>query len=303
MLLAIAVACDSKPQLPAAPAGSAVVAADARAVACADLPFEASTPLPEASGAAWLDVDGKPALLVVSDSGNRGKYAVVDAESGATLEQGALPLGDGGDDFEGIAARGGRFHVISSPGFVRSYTRVAGGFELADAPYPLGPIDIEDKGGGMGDKPPKGNGMVCGAKQTNCGRNYEGICLAPDGAAGRCVGFVASKADGHLYCLVDEAGKLVAKYPHSIRIARPGVVGDCAFSNDGKLYVGSNLFDASNVYRVDGWQAPEAATVTRVGALGVGFPETLAVRRDVFYRMSDTGVAPSLMRKLRCPAR
>ena len=43
--------------------------------------------------------------------------------------------------------------------------------------------------------------MVCGATATNCGRNYEGLCLAPAGAGGACVGFAASKADGHLYCV------------------------------------------------------------------------------------------------------
>jgi len=77
-------------------------------------------------------------------------------------------------------------------------------------------------------------------------------------------------------------------------------MADCAFSDDGKLYAGSNLFDLGNVYRVDGWQDPSTAKVTRLAAIGVGFPETLAVRGDVFYRMSDTGGAPSLMKKYRC---
>ena len=299
-------ACEAKPELPATQGSASAVPNEAAAIECTDIAFAISSPVPEASGAAWIDIDGKPALFVISDSGNKGKYAIVDADSGNTLEEGVLPLGDGGDDLEGIAARGGLYHVISSPGFVRSYKRADKSFELVDAPYPLGPIDIEDKGGGMGDKPPKGTGMVCGAKHVNCGRNYEGICLAPASAINdsvRCIGFAASKADGHLYCLIEDRGKLVVQYPQSIRIARPGVVGDCAFSDDGKLYVGSNLFDAGNVYRVDGWQDPNTAKVTTVGAIGIGFPETLAVRGDVFYRMSDTGVAPSMMRKVRCPAR
>lgn len=298
LVLGILVACEAKPELPASK-GSSVIPEEAAAAACTDMPFAMSSPVPEASGAAWLD-DGK-SLLVISDSGNQGKYAIVDADTGTTLEQGTLALGDGGDDLEGVATRGGLFHVISSPGFVRSYKRIDKGFELVDTPYALGPIDIEDKGGGMGDKPPKGTGMVCAAKNVNCGRNYEGICLAPaSGDGARCTGFAASKADGHLYCLIEDRGKLVVQYQASIRIARPGVVGDCAFSDDAKLYVGSNLFDAGNVYRVDGWQQPDTAKVALVGALGIGFPETLAVRGDVFYRMSDTGVTPSLMRKLRC---
>jgi hypothetical protein len=293
--------CESKPEVPAAPPAPAPTEA-APAKACTDLPFATTTPVPEASGAAWLEVDGKPALFVISDSGNHGKYSIVDADAGTTLEEGTLALGDAGDDLEGVAARAGIFYVISSPGWVRTYKRADKSFELVDAPYALGPIDIDDKGGGMGDKPPKGTGMVCAAKHTNCGRNYEGICLAPEPVAGaRCIGFAASKADGHLYCLQEDRGKLVVLYQNAIRIARPGVIADCAFADDGTLYAGSNLFDAGNVYRVDGWQGPAEPKVSVVGALGIGFPETLAVRGDVFYRMSDTGGAPSMMRKLGCP--
>lgn len=302
LLVLLVVGCESKPEVPAATPAPAPVPSDAAPKACTDLPFERMSPVPEASGAAWMG----GALFVISDSGNKGKYVLLDAETGTTIEEGVLPLGDGaGDDLEGIAARGGVFHVISSPGWVRSYKRVDKAFELVDAPYPLGPIDIEDKGGGMGDKPPKGTGMVCAAKNTNCGRNYEGLCLLPDGVAAqpnaRCIGFAASKADGHLYCVQEDRGKLVVHYQHSIRIARPGVLSDCAFSDDGTLYAGSNLFDAGTVYRVDGWQEPSEAKVAVVGALAIGFPETLAVKGDVFYRMSDTGVAPSMLRKLRCP--
>ena len=302
VVLVIAAACESKPEVPATTPPPP--AKDAAAKDCIDLPFANATPVPEASGAAWLTAFGKSALFVISDSGNGGKYAIVDADAGTTLEEGTLALGDAGDDLEGIAVRNNIYYVISSPGWVRTYKRADKSFELVDAPYALGPIDLDDKGGGIGDKPPKGTGMVCAAKRTNCGRNYEGLCLLPDGAPApanaRCIGFAASKADGHLYCVQEDRGKLVVHYQNAIRIARPGVVSDCAFADDGTLYVGSNLFDAGNVYRVDNWNAPEP-TVSVVAALGIGFPETLAVKGDVFYRMSDTGVAPSMMRKLRCP--
>ena len=287
---------------PPAPVTSAGSAGASPTDACRELPFAGSTPVPEASGAAWLSIDGKLGLVVISDSGNDGAYAIVDPESGATLEQGKLPLGGDGEDLEGIAARGGRLYVITSPGWMRVYERKGAGFALVDGPYPLGPVDIQDRGGGMGDRPPKGSGMVCAAKHTNCGRNYEGLCLAPGPVSGRCVGFAASKADGHLYCLVESAGKLAVEYSLSIEIARPGAIADCAFSDDGRLYAGSNLFDLGNVYRVTAWDDPPHAKVTRLGPLLVGFPETLAVRGDVFYRMSDTGGSPSAMKKYRCPA-
>lgn len=285
---------------PGAGAGAGSAGANATDV-CKELPFAESSPVPEASGAAWLTVEGKSRLFVIGDSGNDGAYVLIDPETGATVEQGKLPLGGEGEDLEGIAARGGRFYVITSPGWMRVYERKGSGFALLDGPYPLGPIDIEDKGGGMGDKPPKGNGMVCGAKNVNCGRNYEGLCLAPGPVSGRCIGFAAAKADGHLYCIVESGGKLAVEYSLSIKIARSGVIADCAFSEDGRLYVGSNLFDFANVYRVTGWEDPAHAKVTRLGPMPIGFPETLAVRGDIFYRMSDTGGRPSAMKKYRCP--
>jgi outer membrane protein assembly factor BamB len=188
---------------------------------------------------------------------------------------------------------------VTSAGWIRAWTRSPGGFDLVDGPYPLGPVDLSDKGG-IGDKPPAGTGMVCSVRGTNCGRNYEGLCLADNHARGPCIGFAASKADGHLYCIVEDNGKLAVKYAPRIAITRPGAIGDCAFADDGTLWVGSNLFDMSQVYRVDGWEAPETAKVIKIASLGIGFPETLAVRGDVIYRMSDTGVTPSLMTKHRC---
>jgi hypothetical protein len=309
LLLAVALACDgTKPGTPApgtaGGSGSAAseTAGQDQAMTCEALPFAESTAVPEASGAAWLSIGGKLALVVIGDSGNHGAYAIVDPETGDTLEHGKLPLGGDGEDLEGIAARGGKLYVITSPGWMRVYQRStsAEAFELVDGPYALGPIDLEGKSGGLGDKPPKGSGMVCDANRVNCGRNYEGLCLAPGPVSGRCIGFAAAKADGHLYCVIDVDGRLAVEYPNAIRVARPGVIGDCAFAEDGTLHAGSNLFDLGNVYRIDGWEHPATATVTTLGALGVGFPETLAVRGDVFYRMSDTGGAPSLMRKFRC---
>ncbi|MDB4959888.1 MAG: hypothetical protein JWO36_7457 [Myxococcales bacterium] len=275
---------------------------------CEQLPFAESTPVPEASGAAWLTIDGKPALVVISDSGNDGAYAIVDPDTGATLEQGKLPLKEGSDDLEGAAGRDDKLYALSSAGWIRVWKRKDKGFELVDGPYPLGPIDLP-KHGGMGDKPPKGDGMVCPIEGTNCGRNYEGLCLRPRGAGGinplLCTGFAASKADGHLYCLTEasEPHDLVVHRDRAIQIARPGVVADCAFGEDGSLWAGNNLFGMSEVYRVDNSVDPEHAKVIEIAPIGVGFAETLAARGDIIYRMSDTGGSPSLMAKFRCSAK
>jgi hypothetical protein len=309
-IAAIAGACRRTEPPPAAHGSASGASAEPKAAtgapaatACTELPFAESTPVPEASGAAWLTIDGALSLVVISDSGNGGMYAIVDPESGVTREQGKLPLGEKGDDLEGIAARGDKLYIVTSPGWMRVYERKGQGFALVDGPYPLGPIDIEDKGGGLGNKPPQGAGMVCGATHTNCGRNYEGLCLAPGRTSSRCVGFAAAKADGHLYCIVERGGKLAVEHAGSIPISRPGALSDCAFSEDNRLYVGTNLFDAGNVYRVTGWEEPERASLERIGPLLIGFPETLAVRGDVIYRMSDTGRPPSFMKRYRCPGR
>jgi hypothetical protein len=271
------------PSAAASPASSAAPPGDERS--CEPLPFAGSTPVPEASGAAWLDIDGKAMLVVAGDSGNRGAYSIVDPDTGATTETGALPLTrEASDDLEGLAVRGGLMYGITSSGWIWVWRRVAKGFELAGTPYPIAP---------------EGSAMVCAGRKVNCGRNYEGLCLAP-APRGDCVGFAASKADGHLYCLTDDGGKLVVHRDRAIEVVGRDAVSDCAFGDDGTLWVGNNVFDLGNVYRVVHWEVPATATVERLGALAIGFPEVIAVRGDVVYRMSDTGSAPSLMARFRC---
>ncbi len=284
---------------PAPGSGGGPATPGPNAAECTPLPFERTTPVHEASGAAWLSIEGKLELVVISDSGNDGEYAIVDPDAGATLEIGKLPLGGPGEDLEGVAVRGGKLVALTSPGWIRVWERKDKGFALVDGPYPLGLVTLPDKSNNHNTQFP-GDGMACNGARTNCGRNYEGLCLAPEPAKTRCVGFAASKADGKLYCLTDQDGKLVADHATAIAIARPGVIADCAFAEDGRLFVGSNLFDGGEVYRVEGWQDPATAKVGKYAELALGFPETLAVRGDVVYRMSDTGGAPSLMAKFRC---
>lgn len=279
-------------------AGSAAAPAPAATASCSELPFAESTPVPEASGAAWLP--GGESLLVISDSGQDGAYAIVNAKTGETEQRGKLPLGGTDDDLEGIAERGGKYYAITSPGWIRVYALAGGQLKLVDGPYALGPIDLVPQGD---DRTPTGTGMVCAAKHTNCGRNYEGLCLAPVRAKGACIGFAASKADGHLYCIVERAGRLAVQHAPAIAVTREGMMADCAFSEDGRLYAGSNAFDAGLVYRVRGWEDPARAKVEPVAPMLIDFPETLAVRGDLIYRMSDTGGAPSLMKKYRCTER
>ena len=299
---ALLACCDAPKVEPPAPVVKAILGS-AAVTACEPLPFAESTPVPEASGAAFLTIDGALRLVVASDSGNHGAYGLLDPDTGATVEQGTLPLGGSTDDIEGLAVRGGHLFGITSPGWILEWKRVAHGFELVSGPTALGPVDLGPKGGlgkpgerparstaeggaEVNDKPPPGDGMVCDGTRSNCGRNYEGICLTET------AGYAASKADGHLYPLIGTP--LRVERAGAIAVAEPGHLADCAYDETGALYTGNNLFGLSTVSRI------ENGKPVPIASLGTGFPEVLAVRGDVVYRMSDMGGSPSLLGKFRC---
>ena len=274
---------------------------------CEPLPFAASTPIPEASGAAWVTFRGKPALFVISDSGNEGAFGIVDPDTGETLDQQAGRRSNYGDDYEGAAARLGEVWLVFSNGRLAHVSQTDDKFWISSPISPLGePIADAEEAPGHGTQPPKGKGMVCGGMHAaNCGRNFEGICLDDRSqyTKGPCAGFVASKADGHLYCLLEHAGErttYTADYERSIAVTAPGQLADCAIGQDGSLWAGANIFGANTIYRVEGWEDPIHAKVETVGPYGVGNSEVLAVKDDVIYRMSDTNGSPSLMAKFRC---
>jgi hypothetical protein len=281
---ALLACCDAPKVEPPAPIVKAILGS-AAVTACEPLPFAESTPVPEASGAAFLTIDGALRLVVASDSGNHGAYGLLDPDTGATVEQGTLPLNGSTDDIEGLAVRGGHLFGITSPGWILEWQRVAHGFELVAGPTALGPVDLGPRGG-LGDKPPPGDGMVCDGTRSNCGRNYEGICLTET------AGYAASKADGHLYPLTGTP--LHVERTGAIAVAEPGHLADCAYDETGALYTGNNLFGLSTVSRI------ENGKPVPIAALGTGFPEVVAVRGDVVYRMSDMGGSPSLLGKFRC---
>jgi hypothetical protein len=273
------------PSPPPPPPIVAAPAADAPDPPCAQLDFAATTPVPEASGAAWLELGGKPALLVNSDSGNDGAYAIVDAETGTTLEEGKLPLGGGSGDIEGLASRGGVIYGLSSSGWVIAWKRAAKGFEVTSGPYALAA---------------ESTGLTCEKGRTNCGPNYEGLAIAPGAPAGGCVGYACSKKQGRMFCLTEKDGRFAIDGARSLEVLKPDALGDCAFSPEGALYVAANFFGGSRVLRIDDWADPATAKVVEIAELGMGFPEVVAAGGDVIYRMSDTGGAPSLMAKFRC---
>jgi hypothetical protein len=226
----------------------------------------------------------------VGDSGTDGAFEALDAETGAVLASGHLPLDDGAsDDLEGLSVLGDDVYAITSSGWMRRWRRVADDWELtlADPAYPLG-----------------GDDLVCAGRGVNCGKNYEGLCLRHDQVAdGECAGFAAAKADGNLYCLVrDATGKLHLDGARHIQVAIREALTGCDFGDDGTLWAGTNLFGAGAVYRIRDWQTPAKATPVLVENLGSGFPEAMAVAPGgIVYRFSDTGGSPSLQDRYDCP--
>jgi hypothetical protein len=245
---------------------------------CVALDWAASIDIAEASGA-----DITPAadgVLVVADSGHRGDYLIADLETGEVRERGSLPLGRGGDDLEGAAFSGDRLYALSSSGHVYSYDNQDGGFALIRQPYPIGP------------KP-----WRCGLRRSNCGPNWEGLCLADRDLSinqASCRGFAASKSRGALYCVTIDDGALTLRPEVSIKVSPRLTLAGCAISGD-RIWAVTNILGANAILEVglDGVVTPRLT-------MAPGSNEAVAAAGDVIYRFSDTSDRPSLAGRYRC---
>jgi hypothetical protein len=255
-------------------------------------PFEAVVAVPEASGAVWVEASfGLPAhIVVVGDSGTRGALALVDAATGAALGSGRLPLDTrASDDLEGLARSGGVYYAITSGGYVRHFRRTgATRFELAVPSYPLAGVSC--------DSP----------RKSNCGRDFEGLCVADPAPETGCAGFAASRRDGELVCLArGPDGRLRADPRQAIRVSIPRSLSGCDFApaGDGQaLYAVTNLFGGNALLRVRGWREPGSARVEPLPPGGIGFIEAVAAGPGgAIYRFSDTASPTSGMGKYSCP--
>lgn len=293
------------PAPPAQAAAPAQASAPATRVSCMRQEFASPLPLAEASGATYLPDPETPVLLVVGDSGTRGAFIELDLATGKVLATGRLPLGRGvSDDLEGLTIIGETIYGLTSAGWMRHWRRHRkrsgdARYELVAGPYPVAEPGADD------------TGLVCAsARDVNCGRNYEGLCLrdAPDPAA-TCAGFAVSKADGKLYCLTLEPdGRVRARAEDPIAVGPPETLTGCDFvpgaaagSAEDLVWVGSNAFGFNRVYTVAGWQTPASARATLLGMLGSGFGEALALAPGgAVYRFSDTANARSLADRYHC---
>jgi len=259
---------------------------------CRPVPFEKTIDVPEASGAVWVEASfGLPAhVLVVGDSGTHGAFAIIDADSGAGLAKGRLPLdGRSSDDIEGLSRSGDVYYALTSGGYMRHFKRTAAAkFELTAPSYPLG-------------------GVTCSSPhKTNCGHDFEGLCLADPAPPGGCAGFAAAKHDAELICLArGDSGRLRPDASQVIHVAIPRALSDCAMSPPGDeqtLYAATNMFGGNALYQVGGWRDPAHAQVEHLAGAGIGFIEAVAVAPGgIVYRFSDTATQTSGMGKYSCP--
>ena len=259
---------------------------------CEPLPFAESTPVPEASGAAWLTIDGQLRLVVAGDSGNHGAYGMIDPETGATVEQGKLPL-ERRRPTTSRASRPAAITCSASPRRAGSSSGSASrrASSSSDGPTRSGPSICPERRARRQAAAGRRHG-VRRHQSSNCGRNYEGLCLTEHRRLrrprqGRRPPLLRSSATRELRVERDrrDRGRRPGP-PRRLRVststARCGSATTCS---------GCRRSRASITAR------PEVAPIA-VARHGL----SRGPRRpgDVFYRMSDTGGSPSLMGKFRC---
>ena len=147
------------------------MAGDARPappISCKRVDFPRTIPIKEASGATYVGATGKrPAsVLVVGDSGTRGALLRLDPRSGRVQYSGRLPLDNAAsDDLEGLSWRRDTLYALTSSGFLRHWRRDGDHWKLSVPAYSI----AQGRRAGKHD--------CRSGHRTNCGPNYEGLCL------------------------------------------------------------------------------------------------------------------------------
>ena len=272
--------------LPTGPAPIAI----SRVSCAADPGFPGSFAIPEASGAAEVELRaGVREMLVISDSGHAGAVLLWKIPSGPARFIN-LPLdASASDDLEGSAWRDHHLFTLTSSGAVRRFSPDGkGGLARDGDAYPIGPA------------PYTCSSLTAG----NCGKNYEGLCLRAPGDVARCAGYAASKKEGALYCLVFRGEKLevdALKPPIKLGLAKTAL-SDCAFGAAGgpaekTLVVTTNIYGGSSSYVVD--EATGARTLLDVPVLPTN--EAIAIDKDgALYQFMDANNDVSLSSRMSC---
>jgi len=270
--------------------------------------------LAEASGATLVHTGNTEFLLVISDSGGRGSAMELNVADGSVRRTLQLPLDRrASDDIEGLSAVGPLIYGITSGGWMRTWrlanpetTTADNGprYQLIAPAYPL-----------VHPRQQSQPRFVCHSPwDSNCGRNYEGLCLHPrPQPSDPCLGYALSKHDGVLYCLVagdkDETSDSTRNPPRltidpsrAIRAGIGEILSGCHFDPSGEtIWIGANLLGVNLVYQVTNWRDPTRTAIQAVASMGTSFEEAIAITRDGgIYRFSDTSGAISLAERYQC---
>ena len=223
-------------------------------------------PLAEVSGAAWMGPPQGPAYALLADSGHGGAGLWVQ-EGPWQLTPIAFPLDPAaGDDLEARAVgHYGRLVGLVSAGYVREWELQGSSLVQTRSAYPLYPD---------GEPWVRSDPFA-----VNQGKNYEALCLRPDLAAdGSCAGFAGSKAEGELLCVTFDGASYVLDPTRRIGGWEPDTVSDCAFELEPphRLVVAGNLYAASTLWEVRGWEAPATAELVELSITGPTNQEAIA---------------------------
>lgn len=196
-------------------------------IACSDEPAPAPTlrcqvaqtltdsiALSEASGAVWVESPLGEGWLVVADQGHEGE-AVLVAKGTLLTQSYDLPLDPGaGDDLEGLAlAPDGRLVGLTSAGYLRQWTLAAGGIQLDQLAQPI--TEETD--------------WLCAPQDSNCGANFEGLCLDPAPVGSACAGFAVSKEKGKLVCVVAAGAEYMLDTSRKIKVTGDDQLSGCDY--------------------------------------------------------------------------
>lgn len=258
------------------------------AITCArDTAFPAVFTIAEASGAVEVSIGGVPHLLVNADSKNKGAAILIPIPGGASPQSIVLPFDPAtSDDIEGLAAAGGAVYGLTSAGAVMRFLPSAGGFTRDGAAYRIGPQPLS----------------CSKLTDTNCGKNWEGLCLRRPPAAGaatpKCLGYAASKTESALYCVVMQGTTLsIDPTAAPITLALPkDSVSDCAFGASA-LVVTTNDGNGSKSYVVD----EKTGALAPLPVTGHGSNEAVQVGADgAFYQFEDSSSKTSAASRFTC---
>jgi len=223
--------------------------------------------LPEASGAVWGKTHLGEGWLVVADHGNEGALSLVSA-SGEVVTSLELPLDESaGDDLEGLAwSTADRLVGLTSSGYVRQWSLHSETVQLTHLAV------------AFSDDPE----WTCAAYETNCGPNWEGLCLDPAPLDAGCAGFAVSKKKGDLVCLRTDGSGFVLDPTVRIDVSGKNELSGCDYTltPPHALLVSGNDESDNRLWEIIDHRSPAMASARALEIGGTLNQEAIAFGPD-----------------------